>query len=119
MSRRDLREMKESGAFEKPTTVRFDSADHAWLTAYTHLLSGFANFVLAYDPAPVIDLLATKRKSAFDTPISPAEESPDLAELSENLRDADNALRAAKEKRVRAEERYADLEKKCFLSKIN
>ena len=119
MSRRDLREMKESGAFERPMTVRFDSADHAWLTAYTHLLSGFANFVLAYDPAPVIDLLAAKRKSAFDTPTSPAEQGTDLAELSENLRDADNALRAAKEKHVLAEERYADLEKKCFLSKIN
>lgn len=114
MSRRDLREMKESGAFERPMTVRFDSADHAWLTAYTHLLSGFANFVLAYDPAPVIDLLAAKRKSAFDTPTSPAEQGTDLAELSENLRDADNALRAAKEKHVLAEERYADLKKNVF-----
>jgi len=34
--------------------VRFDEADHKWLLAYTHMLSGGANFGLAFDPAPVI-----------------------------------------------------------------
>lgn len=34
--------------------VRFDTADAAWLSAYTHLLQGFASLALAFDPAPAI-----------------------------------------------------------------
>jgi hypothetical protein len=34
--------------------VRFDTADAAWLAAYTHLLQGFATLALAFDPAPAI-----------------------------------------------------------------
>lgn len=34
--------------------VRFDTADAAWLAAYTHLLQGFASLALAFDPAPGI-----------------------------------------------------------------
>ena len=34
--------------------IRFDTADAAWLAAYTHFLSGFAATVLAYDPEPAI-----------------------------------------------------------------
>lgn len=34
--------------------VRFDTADAAWLTAYTHLLEAFTNAVLAFDPTKVI-----------------------------------------------------------------
>ncbi|MDM7256075.1 MAG: hypothetical protein P3W90_005250, partial [Paracoccus sp. (in: a-proteobacteria)] len=30
--------------------VRFDTADAAWLAAYTHMLAGFSQVVLAYDP---------------------------------------------------------------------
>ncbi|MDU8944603.1 hypothetical protein [Ovoidimarina sediminis] len=35
-------------------TVRFDTADTAWLAAYTHLLSGVANLVQAFDTADAI-----------------------------------------------------------------
>ena len=35
--------------------VRFDTADAAWLSAYTQFLSAFATTVLAFDPAPVVD----------------------------------------------------------------
>ena len=34
--------------------VTFDTADAAWLAAYTHFLSGFASTALAYDPEPAI-----------------------------------------------------------------
>jgi hypothetical protein len=34
--------------------VVFDSADAAWLKAYTHFLSGFTSVALAYDPEPAI-----------------------------------------------------------------
>lgn len=35
-------------------TIRFDTADAAWLGAYTHLLSAVADIVLAFDPTPQI-----------------------------------------------------------------
>ncbi len=38
--------------------IRFDSADAAWLLAYTHLLSGFGQAVLAYDPTDAIGRVA-------------------------------------------------------------
>lgn len=34
--------------------ITFDTADAAWLSAYTHFLSGFAATALAYDPEPAI-----------------------------------------------------------------
>jgi hypothetical protein len=44
-----------------PLTIRFDAADAAWLTAYTHVLSGVANTVLTYDPAASIDRVIAAR----------------------------------------------------------
>lgn len=35
--------------------VKFDAADAAWLSAYTHLLQGVSAIVLAYDPTEPID----------------------------------------------------------------
>lgn len=43
--------------------IRFDTADAAWLTAYTHLLSGLSNTILAYDPAAAIDRVLSARKA--------------------------------------------------------
>lgn len=40
-------------------TVRFDTADSAWLLAYTHLLEAVAHLVLAFDPTEVIDEVNT------------------------------------------------------------
>lgn len=34
--------------------ITFDTADAAWLSAYTNFLSGFASVALAYDPEPAI-----------------------------------------------------------------
>jgi hypothetical protein len=35
--------------------VRFDTADAAWLRAYTEFLSAFSTVVLAFDPAPAVE----------------------------------------------------------------
>lgn len=37
-----------------PPTIRFDTADAAWLQAYTHMLSAIAELVLAYPPSQAI-----------------------------------------------------------------
>ena len=42
-------------------TIRFDRADAAWLSAYTHLLEGVANIVLAYDPTEALTRAAATR----------------------------------------------------------
>ena len=51
--------------------IRFDTADAAWLMAYTHLLSGLSNVILAYDPAASIDRVLASRVALGITP--PAE----------------------------------------------
>ncbi len=41
--------------------IRFDHADAIWLIAYTHLLSGLANGVMAFDPSPVFESILERR----------------------------------------------------------
>ncbi len=47
--------------------IRFDIADAAWLSAYTHFLSAFVSLTQAYDPAPAIDriIASTARMEAM------------------------------------------------------
>lgn len=58
-------------AVEDPT-ITFDTADAAWLAAYTHFLSGFASTALAYDPEPAIQRVLDSSKAIYalwgDTP---------------------------------------------------
>ena len=42
------------GAAVSDPVITFDTADAAWLSAYTNFLSGFASAALAYDPEPAI-----------------------------------------------------------------
>lgn len=52
--------------------IRFDTADAAWLSAYTHFLSAFADIALAFDPEPaaarVIASTAALQNLWGDTP---------------------------------------------------
>ncbi len=47
--------------------IRFDTADVAWLSAYTEFLSAFVALTQAYDPAPAIDriIASTAQMKAF------------------------------------------------------
>lgn len=53
-------------------TIRFDGADTAWLSAYTHLLGGISDIILAYNPtAPItrtVDARAAMAKLGQLTP---------------------------------------------------
>jgi hypothetical protein len=41
--------------------VRFDVADAAWLSAYSHFIAGFANTLLAYDPTtPITEVMGAR-----------------------------------------------------------
>lgn len=45
--------------------IRFDAADARWLSAYTHLMGGLGDMVLAYDPtAPITEVLAARKAFA-------------------------------------------------------
>jgi hypothetical protein len=48
------RQLSELEQLPEIPPVVFDTADVAWLHAYTHLLSGTANMVLAFDPTKAI-----------------------------------------------------------------
>ena len=41
--------------------IRFDAADAAWLSAYTHLLGGLSEMILAYDPTAPITRITNAR----------------------------------------------------------
>ena len=46
--------------------VRFDTADVAWLNAYTHLLSGLSELVIAFDPTEAIAKVMTANQQMTD-----------------------------------------------------
>lgn len=52
--------------------ITFDSADAAWLSAYTHFLSGVTNLALAYNPEPAIQRVQDSSAAIYalwgDTP---------------------------------------------------
>lgn len=52
--------------------ITFDTADAAWLSAYTHFLSAFSSIALAYDPEPAIQRVLDSSKAIYalwgDTP---------------------------------------------------
>ena len=60
-----------SESFSTELVVRFDTADQAWLTAYTHMLSGFGNLFLAFDPEPILRDLDAARALLNAAPTIP------------------------------------------------
>lgn len=57
----------DADALPPSMVVRFDTADAAWLAAYTHLLSGISELVIAFDPTEAISqvLTATAKMDAL------------------------------------------------------
>jgi hypothetical protein len=55
--------------------IRFDGADAAWLSAYTHLLEGISEVILTYDPAAAIDRMIATRAALGVVPPPPETES--------------------------------------------
>lgn len=63
--------MRNRVEMEDPV-ISFDTADAAWLSAYTHFLSAFGSIALAYDPEPAIQRVLDSDKAIYalwgDTP---------------------------------------------------
>ena len=74
----------------QPLVVRFDGADHAWLTAYTHALSATAETVLAFDPTPVFADLMKMQAALADLP--EIENTFDQADLTAKLAESWQAV---------------------------
>lgn len=83
LGRRATRDFAKSELAAAPPAIRFDQADHAWLTAYTHMVSGALNTFRAYDPAPIMADLAEARAALANVPQLP--EFYDLAALRAEL----------------------------------
>jgi hypothetical protein len=71
LGRQGQRAIRRSFGDSPPLIIRFDDADHAWLTAYTHMLSGFGNIFLAFDPAPILRDLGMARTALDNAPEIP------------------------------------------------
>jgi hypothetical protein len=54
-----------------PVTIRFDTADAAWLAAYAHLLSGVGEAVLAVGPSEAIGRVLDARAAFRDLSLPP------------------------------------------------
>lgn len=60
-SQEDLLDMIDLILPDGPLLIRFDRADVHWLRAYTHMIEGIDNTILAFDPAPAIkDMFALR-----------------------------------------------------------
>lgn len=68
LGQRAMQDPDTAALLDRPITIRFDAADHDWLLAYTHLLSGFGNAFLAFDPTPVIRDLADQNAILANAP---------------------------------------------------
>lgn len=98
MGRRAMRDMGTGGLLDTPITVRFDVSDHAWLTAYTHMLSGAGNLFLAFDPTPVINRLNAGRADlAFAPTIPSTYDKAALTSQIEELKAEQERIKAAHE----------------------
>ncbi len=64
MSRRQAAEMQAQAS--PALTVHFDTADVAWLNAYTHLLSGLSELVIAFDPTEAIAKVLSSNQAMMD-----------------------------------------------------
>lgn len=64
MSRRQAAQMSETLPESLP--VQFDTADVAWLNAYTHLLSGLSELVIAFDPTEAITKVLESNQQMMD-----------------------------------------------------
>ena len=47
-------QMRDTAQMPQNLKIQFDTADVAWLTAYTHLISGVSELVVAFDPTEAI-----------------------------------------------------------------
>ncbi|MGP6088152.1 hypothetical protein [Antarctobacter jejuensis] len=103
--------------------VRFDTADHAWLTAYTHFLSGLAEAVLAFDPAEPIRRFAERNAALAAAPIIESRDNlkanqkkavqADIARLSDEREKVLARLRATNARRRELRKAIAQLEERA------
>ncbi len=114
LGRRSFRNANKSDT--PPLPIRFDEADLKWLTAYTHMLSGSGNIVLAFDPAPVITEMNAAKHTLSRLPVKPyfhdqatLESEKAALAVEKNTIDAEMKRLSAEQKAVRTQ--YNDLRK--------
>ncbi|MBI1492748.1 hypothetical protein [Halocynthiibacter styelae] len=64
-------------------TIRFDEADAHWLRAYTNVISGVSELILAFDPQPEIQKALDLRRAIYDQRLAMAAQFPGLQKIVE------------------------------------
>lgn len=112
LGRRAARELAKTGT--EIMEVRFDVADHAWLMAYTHMLSGAGNGYLAFDPTPVIARLGKARADLKEAPQLPpyynlAEVQAEIEALKAEQKRVDSEVKALRAETKPVNDQIRDL----------
>ncbi|MGH1413771.1 MAG: hypothetical protein ACRBB0_09755 [Pelagimonas sp.] len=102
-------------------TVRFDEADAEWLLAYTHLLSGVGNAILAFDPSDTIAGLAKDRAALENAPTisdfyDPAVVTAEIGTLQAKLNEIEAQLAPLEAQSTTLSDQISDLRKKIRAS---
>ncbi|MDW4549510.1 hypothetical protein R5H32_09120 [Defluviimonas sp. D31] len=104
----------QDGTLAAPITIRFDAADHAWLTAYTQMLGGFGNLFLAFDPTAALVDMARARASLLNAPeienfYDLDQVTADIAALDARKRDLEARLKQVEEQLPDVRERQRQI----------
>lgn len=89
LSRWQIREFEEQfeGNPDLPNplqaTIRFDEADAHWLRAYSNVISGVSELILAFDPQPEIQKALDLRRAIYDQRLAMAAQFPGLQKIVE------------------------------------
>jgi len=102
---------------EFPVEIRFDGADHAWLMAYTHMLSGLAEGILAFDPSTEFAHLQDAEVALANAPTIPYTYDSDAILLEITALEVEQEQLEEQEKQINGEfslfsEQLSDLKKK-------
>ncbi len=106
LGRRAAQNFSMSDLANQSLTIRFDTADHAWLLAYTHMLSGFGNLFMAFDPEPVLRDLMQQRLGLKDAPEIPNFYDPEVVKTE---------IEALEAEEVEIEAQVADIDDEIAL----
>lgn len=75
-------------------TIRFDEADAHWLRAYSNVISGVSELILAFDPQPEIQKALDLRRAIYDQRLAMAAEFPGLQKIVEFSLSVENPTEA-------------------------
>lgn len=93
------RQFEENPELPNPlqATIRFDEADAHWLRAYSNVISGVSELILAFDPQPEIQKALDLREAVFNQHMAGLSDYPHLRPLVEGWQNFENLTKEEKD----------------------